>query len=175
MSHSLYRQILGERFDALPEALRRFHDRPGGGRAYGKLQIQRASGLLRNALASILGLPRTGMDVPVRLVVRIDGDRERWERYLQGRCLVTVQWASGDLVLESLGPFTYSSELVVQGSCLRNEFRRAWVMGLPLPRWLAPLIEGAVEAGDDGWHLAVRIGAPILGELVRYEGWVEPE
>ncbi|MGC4015845.1 MAG: DUF4166 domain-containing protein [Luteolibacter sp.] len=172
---SLYQRILGTRFDALPEVLRRFHDTPGGGRAQGTLQIDRAAGPLRNALTSLLGLPRAGMDVPVRLEVEIEGDRELWVRHLQGRRLKTVQWMRGDLLMESYGLSTFSSVLIVEGSCIRYEFRRAWVMGVPLPHWLTPLVEGRVDAGDDGWRLAVRIEAPLLGELVHYKGWVEPE
>jgi len=174
-ARSLYRRILGERFDALPEVLRRFHDAPGGGRASGTLQVERAAGPLRNALASLLGLPKTATDVPVRLEVEVEGDRERWVRHLQGRRMETVQWARGDLLMESYGPSSFSSALVVEGSRLCYEFRRAWVVGVPLPRRFAPLVDGRVDASDGGWRLSVRVEAPFLGELVRYEGWVEPE
>jgi Domain of unknown function (DUF4166) len=174
-ARSLYRRILGARFDALPEVLRRFHDTPGGGRARGTLQVERAAGPLRNALASLLRLPEAGTDVSIRLEVEVEGDRERWVRHLQGRRLETVQWAQGDLLIESYGPTAFSSALVVEGSCLRYEFRRAWVIGILLPRRLAPLVDGRADAGDGGWRVAVRVAAPILGELVHYEGWVEPE
>jgi hypothetical protein len=172
---SLYRRILGARFDALPEVLRRFHDAPGGGRARGMLQVKRAGGPLRDGLASLLRLPKTGTDVPVRLEVEIEGDRERWVRDFHGRPLETVQWARGDLLMESYGLTSFSSALVLEGSCLRYELRRVWVMGIPIPRRVAPLIDGRVDAGDSGWRLSVRVQAPFLGELVLYEGWVEPE
>ena len=172
---SLYRRILGTRFDALPDVLRRFHDTPGGGRARGTLKVERAAGRLRNALASLLGLPKAGMGVPIRLEVEVEGDRERWVRHLQGRRLETVQWARGDLLMESFGPTAFSSELVVEGACLCYKFRRAWVVGILLPRRLAPVVDGRVDAGEGGWRVAVRVVAPFLGELVRYEGWVEPE
>src|SRR4029077_16791550 len=97
---SLYRRILGARFDSLPEVLRRFHDTPGGGRARGTLQVERAARRLRNALASRLGLPEPGTDVSIRLEVKDEGERERWIRHLQGRRLETVQWAQGDLLME---------------------------------------------------------------------------
>lgn len=172
---SLYRRILGARFEALPDVLRRFHDTPGGGRAHGTLQVERPEGRFRNALASLLGLPEAGRDVPVRLEVEVEGDRERWVRHLQGRRLETVQWARGGLLMERYGPTAFASALVIEGSCLRYEFRRAWVTGVRLPRRLSPRVDGRVDAGDGGWRVAVRIGAPCLGELVHYEGWVEPE
>jgi hypothetical protein len=91
----LYHRILGERFDALPTVLRRFHDNEGGGRACGTFRVERVPGRLRNAIASILGMPRAGSDVSVRLHVVVEGDRERWVRDFGGHRVVTVQWARG--------------------------------------------------------------------------------
>jgi hypothetical protein len=174
-SSSLYRRVLGPRFDALPEVLRRFHDAPGGGRARGTLRVERARGWLRNGLASLFRMPRDGTDVPVRLRVMIEGDRERWVRDFQGRRLESVQWAWGGLLMEKFGPVSFSCELVVDGPCLRYEFRRAWLAGILLPRPLAPFVDGSVQAGDGGWNVGVRVLAPWLGEIVRYGGWIEPE
>ncbi|MGH7138106.1 MAG: DUF4166 domain-containing protein [Pirellulales bacterium] len=171
----LYRRLLGERFDSLPEALRRFHDAPGGGRAHGTLQVERAGGWFRGALASLLGLPEAGKNVPVVVEVKVEGDRERWVRHFAGRRVETVQWMRGELLMESSGATSFSSALSLEGSCLRYEFRRAWFAGIRLPRRLAPSVDGRVDAGDGGWRLAVGISAPLFGELVRYEGWVEPE
>ncbi len=93
---SLYRRILRERFDVLPSVLRRFHDADGGGRARGIFRVERAPGRLRGAIASILGMPRAGAEVPVRLGVAVEGDRERWTRDFDGRRVETVQWRGGN-------------------------------------------------------------------------------
>lgn len=130
---------------------------------------------MRNALASLLGLPAAGQNVSVRVEVKVEGDRERWVRQFEGRRVETVQWLHGGLLMESFGATTFSSSLAIEGPCLRYEFRRAWFAGIPLPRRLAPFVDGRVYAGDGGWRVAIRISAPLLGELVRYEGWVEPE
>ncbi len=174
-SPSMYRRILGPRFDALPSVLRRFHDASGGGRARGTFRIDRARGRLRNALASLLGLPRPGSQVLVVLRVLVEGERERWIRDFDGHRVVTVQWARGDLLMESIGWHSFSTELEIDGSRLRYAFRRAWFVGIPLPRILSPSVESYVDAGENGWRVVVRIFAPFLGELVRYEGWIEPE
>ena len=100
---SLYRRILGDRFDALPAVLRRFHDAEGGGRARGTFRVERGPGRLRNAVASILGMPRAGTDVPVRLQVVAEGDRERWTRDFDGVRVETVQWARGESLMEAMG------------------------------------------------------------------------
>ena len=172
---SLYRRILGPAFEALPDVLRRFHDTPGGGRARGRLTIERPDGWLRNALANLLGLPRRGVDVPVSLDIAVEQDRERWVRCFDGQIVRTVQWDCDGRLMEALGPSTFSCALLIDGATLRYQFDRAWFCGILLPRRLAPHVESWVTARDGGWFVTVRIFAPFLGELVHYEGWLEPQ
>jgi hypothetical protein len=172
---SLYHRVLGAQFESLPIVLQRFHDAPGGGRARGEFQVERTSGWLRRGLASVLRMPKEAMHVPVSLEVKIEGDRERWVRHFDGRRMETVQWASAGLLMESFAHTMFSSKLVVDGSWLRHEFQRAWLFGVPLPRFLSPYVEGTVNAGEDGWQVEVRISAPFLGELVHYGGWMSPD
>jgi hypothetical protein len=174
-TESVYRRVLGARFDQLPAILRNFHDAAGGSRARGTFQITRGDGLLRNAVAALLGFPRAGKDVPVRLEVRVEGDRERWLRHFPGRTLITTQWAEGQVLMESIGSTSFSSAIDIHGSRLSYEFRRAWFVGIPLPAWLSPYVDGRVDAGETGWSVAVHVYAPFLGKIVQYEGWVEPE
>lgn len=172
---SLYRRLLGGRFDALPAVLRRFHENEGGGRARGIFRVERAPGRLRNAVASILGMPRAAAEVPVQLWITVEGDRERWTRDFDGHRVQTVQWARGDFLMEASGLVHFSTALVLEGSRLTYEFRRAWFAGIPVPRGLSPGVVSYVDAGESGWFVVVQVLAPFLGEIVRYEGWIEPE
>jgi hypothetical protein len=174
-SQSLYRRILGPRFDALPGVLKKFHDSAVGCRARGILQVERGDGLFCNTFASHLGLPRAGNDVPVRLEVRVEGDRERWIRRFPDRNLVSTQWAAGALLMESVGLTSFASALVIDRSTLHYEFRRAWFAGIPLPTGLSPSVNGRVEANDTGWRVVVDVFAPFLGHIVKYHGRIEPE
>jgi hypothetical protein len=171
----LYRRIMGERFEALPEVLQRFHGAPEGARAHGTFQVERGTGRLRHAVASWLGLPASSQAVPVSLEIAVEGDRECWCRRFGAQQFVTVQWARGDLLMESLGAVTFSSALLLDGRCLRYEFRRAWFRGMPFPRWASPRVTGVTHADESGWRVEVHVFAPVLGEIVRYEGWIEPE
>ena len=171
----LYRRILGGRYDELPPILKQFHDGASGGRARGTFRVARGDGPIRNLVAAILRMPKAGESVPIRIEVVVEGDRERWLRNFPDRCMATVQWADGNLLMERFGLASFSSELVVQGSRLRYEFRRAWFAGIPLPRWMSPHVDGYVDAGEVGWRVAVHIFAPWIGEIIHYEGWIEPE
>jgi hypothetical protein len=174
-SSSLYRRVLGVHFDELPPVLKQFHDRAEGGRARGIFRVVRADGVVRHVVAELLRMPRAGEHVEVLLEVIVEGNRERWLRHFPGRCTRTVQWAADNVLMERIGPVSFSSTIAVQGSRMRYEFVRAWFAGVPLPVWLSPYVDGYVDAGDTGWRVAVHIFAPFLGEIVDYEGWVEPE
>jgi hypothetical protein len=174
-SPSLYRRVLGASFDQLPAVLQHFHDDPEGGRARGTVRVERGRGLFRNVAASVLGMPRAGEDVPVSLSVAVRGDCEEWVRHFGKQRVRSIQWASGTLLFERRGPVSFSSALVVRGSRLIYEFREAWFAGVPLSASFSPYVDGYVDAGEKGWRLVVHIFAPFLGEIVRYEGWVEPE
>jgi hypothetical protein len=54
-------------------------------------------------------------------------------------------------------------------------FGRAWFLGVPVARGLAPFVDGYVDAGERDWLVVVHIFVPFLGEVLHYEGWVEPE
>ncbi len=120
-------------------------------------------------------LPAAGQDVPVRLRVEPRGQRERWVRNFAGRNVVTTQWDLGELLMERAGLVSFSSALVVDGTCVRYEFRRAWFAGIPLPYWLSPFVDGSASAGENGWRVVVHVFAPYCGDILHYEGWVEPE
>ncbi len=174
-SLSLYRRVLGPRFDALPAVLQRFHGSTTGGQARGTFRVTRGAGWLRNTLANVLGLPQAGGAVPVRLQVVVEGDKERWYRHFPGHSMSTSQWANGDCLIESNGLGSFQFALVIDGSRLTHEFRQARCAGIPLPRTLAPYVNGWVDAGDTGWNVFVHIFFPWVGEIASYEGWVEPE
>jgi hypothetical protein len=174
-SKSLYLRVLGPRFEELPPVLQRFHNDTGGGRARGTFRVERGPGRLRDAVATLLGLPRAGDRVAVRLRIVKEKDRERWIRYFGEQRVSTTQWDHGEVLLERNGPVSFSSELVIRGSRLMYKFRRAWLAGIPLPLGLSPYIDSYVDAGENGWRVVVHVFAPFLGEIVHYEGWVEPE
>jgi hypothetical protein len=53
----LYRRVLGEAWDSLPEPLRAMHDLDGERSAGGVAVVERGSGLLARLVALVIGLP----------------------------------------------------------------------------------------------------------------------
>jgi hypothetical protein len=172
---SLYRRLLGTQFDDLPGALKRFHDSPSSGRVRGTFLITRGRGFLRNAVASLLGFPKAAIDAKVVLEVKVEGDRERWCRRFPSETVVSVQWDDGQLLIEQYGRTAFSSHLTLKGDELIYEFERAWLSGIPFPSWFSPRVDGSVKGDENGWRVVTRVFAPVLGEVLHYEGRVQPE
>jgi hypothetical protein len=120
-------------------------------------------------------MPASSPAISVQLEVIVEGERERWCRRFGDRRLDTLQWADGELLMEAFGAVVFSSVLVLDRTQVRYESRRAWLVGIPLPRWISPTVHGSVVAGESGWRVETQVNAPFLGEIVRYEGWVELE
>jgi hypothetical protein len=169
---STYRTLLGPALDALPPALRRFHDVTGEWRGSARFRITRGQGFLRNLAANLGGLPPAGDDVPVRLRIMAEGDGERWLRDFGGHRLESVQRARGGLLVESFGAVALGLRLVAEPPALRLEPVRAWLAGVPWPRALAPTGTGVEVGRDDGCAIVATAYAPLPGEIVRYEGLV---
>ena len=89
--------------------------------------------------------------------------------------VVSKQWENDHLLIEQYGMNWFSSSLSIKGADVIYEFQRAWLAGIPLPSWLSPRVDGLVTGEETGWRVVVRVFAPFLGEIVHYEGWVEPE
>ena len=117
---SVYRRVLGDRFDVLPEVLKQFHDVTRKSNARGTFRVTRGSGSVRNLVATILGLPSAGERVPVHLEVVVKADREIWLRHFPGKTLKSVQWGRGNLLMErfGLGSFSCETRVAWVAACL---------------------------------------------------------
>ncbi len=175
---TLYRRILGNALDDLPEAIRDLHALEEPMTARGRAEIDRGRGLLARIVAAVIGFPKAGSDIPVEVHFDPRDGRETWRRTFAGRSFSSIQeegtGRSAHLLVERFGPLRFAMALLVEGRTLRLVLRRWTIFGIPLPLWLAPRND-AFEAEDDGrFRFHVEIGHPLTGRIVRYRGWLEP-
>jgi hypothetical protein len=172
----LYRRLLGEAWDTLPEPLRAIH---GGGSDYeGIATVERGTGLIARLIGACFGFPRAGSGVPVRVTFVRHPGREVWWRDFAGRSLRSVQHDGAGrfdrLLVERFGPFAVGLALVLEEGKLRFVPRGWSFLGIPLPTALAPRCE-AYECAEGGrFRFHVEIGHPLAGVIVRYRGWLAP-
>jgi hypothetical protein len=172
----LYRRLLGEAWDRLPEPVRALHDLQAPRTFRGRSRVERGRGPAAALASALFGFPASGDDVPVEVAFTPRAGAEVWRRSFAGRRMTSVQSAgrkrSERLLEERFGPFTFAMALVLDGDRLKLEVRRWRVLGVPLPRRLAPRGD-AYEFSDAGrFAFHVEIRQPLVGLIVRYRGWL---
>lgn len=185
----LYPAVLGPSWNALARSVQRLHasraaGREGEGRAEGVFSVRRGARLGARLIARLLGMPAAADSVAISLRVERTARGERWIRTFGRHPLSTAQWQSGGLLVEAMGLTQCWFRLAaVEGALVFEQVKARFGLrrfSMPLPRWLAPHVSGRASPrlvpGDDGAvHVSVRIGVPIFGLLVAYEGTVTME
>ena len=174
---NLYEDILGEAYDYMSEPLQNLH-RIGAGKTFeGQCKVTRGTNPLSHIVAAIFGLPKASPSIPVKVVLTKDGHKEIWERFFDGKRMVSTQEAGSGkqsrLVIERFGPIAiYIAILVEDGKQILKT--TGWsIFGIPLPKALTPGGKVFEHAKDGRFNFHVDLVAPIFGRLVKYEGWLE--
>jgi hypothetical protein len=171
----LYRRVMGEGFDRLPEVTRRLHRGRPAVIAIGEAEVEPAASALGRLLAAAFGLPRTAGRQPLRVVIESREGREHWTRLFGDRPMRSIMRAApGNLIEEQFGPFSLRMRLVVKPGGLDMERVSGRMWGIPLPGLLLPKVTATERVDDYRRHaFDVEIAAPLLGRLVHYKGWLE--
>ena len=156
----IYPQLLRGDFDKLPRALRDFHSCAGHRRASGTACIRHAS-----ILATLLGFPPAGENIPVKLDVVATEDREIWTRQFGSVSRRSVQWVRDGRLIESAGPVRVHFRVFLSDAGMKFESVRTGVWGIPLPLRISATVRGLESA----WEIDVRITA-----IGSYRGVMEP-
>ena len=175
---SLYGNLLGPVFAALPPEIQRMHEVHKLLRAEGRASVERGRNVLARLAAAMVGFPRAASDIPVAVKFECAGGVETWTRTFDGRSFSSRQFAgqgrSGRLLCETFGPLTFAMALVVDDGRLSLVLRRWCAFGVPLPLWLAPRSTACEVSQDGRFHFHIEIGHPLTGLIVRYRGWLVP-
>ena len=169
----LYARVMGERFDALPPAVRGIHSVLRDGGAAGEAEVVRGRSALARLVASAVGFPSEGAHRLHVAFAERDG-AERWTRDFSGRTFSSVLSEHRGRLTERFGPFRFAFDLPSDESGLRMVLRRWWLGPLPLPLFLAPRSEAREWEEAGRFHFDVPIALPLIGPLVRYRGWLQP-
>ncbi len=171
----LYRRVLGERYDLMPEPLRKMHDVTGRRTAAGLASVERGRGPAARLVAWAFRFPHAGTDVPVTVDLVARNGGEVWERRFAGKKMVSIQEEGrAGLLVERFGPFAFSMTVTVDGGRLSLDVREGWVLGVPLPALALPRITAFEHDEGDRFNFHVDLALPVIRRLVRYIGWLEP-
>jgi hypothetical protein len=169
---SLFRGVLGPRFDELAPALRRFHALAGPHVLCGVVETDPPASTLGRALAWCVGSPRRTTTGPLRFELDAAPGIETWIRHFPGRTMRSRLLLADGQVEERLGAARLVFALEVDGGRLRMRLLRLRFLGLTCPAWLRPRVV-ALETGEgDRLHFHIEAHVPMLGQVVGYRGWL---
>ena len=176
MSPTLFQQALGASFFRLPESLRRLHGAQGHGHWSGVATIERGRNPLARLCARVAGLPGSARDVATTVEVIADARGETWRRDFGGRQMATRLSFRDGRLRERLGPLQFRYALLGNDGAIWWRVDGVRLFGLlPLP---ASLFEGVRcrEFEQDGrYRFEVEARLPLVGRVIRYEGWLAPD
>jgi hypothetical protein len=174
----LYRAILGAAWAELPQAVRDLHGSVATSTVAGRATVTRGTGFLAERVARWFRFPPAAEDVELKVTFRRANGVETWERRFGEHVMKSEQFAGkgryDGLLCERFGPFTFGLALVVEDGKLALVARRWSVLGIPLPRRLIPGGDAFETASGPRFELGVSIDLPLVGNVVRYSGWLEP-
>jgi hypothetical protein len=175
----LYPRVLGDAYASLPAPLQAMHDLSGETAAEGIATVTRGNGMLARLMAAVIGFPRAGENVPVRVAFKSERGREIWTRTFAGRSFHSIQEQGRGrfewLLCERFGPVNAGMALAIEDGRMRLIVRRWSVFGIPLPVALAPRGDSYEYAENGRFHFHVEIAHPFTGPIVGYRGWLVPE
>jgi hypothetical protein len=174
----LYARLLGGAWRNLPAPIGAMHDVAGSATAEGRANVERSAHPLAAIAANVIGFPAGAEDVAVSVRFRCDPTEESWTRIFGGKAFTSVQFEgrgrSRRLLCERFGALTFAMALVAEPSGLSLVLRRWSAFGIPLPLWLAPRSIAYERAQDGKFNFHVAISHPLVGLVVKYEGWLTP-
>lgn len=171
----LYRSVLGAEYERLPVAVRALHDLDGSATWNGRADVLRGTSWIARLAATIGGLPPTGNDQALSVTFTQHGQAEIWHRRFGTKVFRTVQTADpkGGGIWERMGPANLLLAPRIGGGELMLSLSAQRVAGIPIPRWLLPIVTTReYETPDGRYRFAVEASHPWTGRLVRYEGWL---
>ena len=170
---SMYEAVLGPRFEALPEAVRRFHTLAGRVKLRGQVVVEAPRNWRARLLGRLLGTPLTDSAGPIRFELDAAPAHEHWVRHFPGRTMASRLRLVDGRIVERLGAATLVFGLRADADRLSMELLRMRFLGLPCPRWLMPKIVAEERGHADAIHFDVAASVRGCGVVARYHGHLE--
>ena len=169
----VFARVLGEAFARLPPRVRALHSASGLRRYRGRAEVRRGASWLSRLCGWATSLPRASSETRIDVEIDASAHGETWTRRFGAQCMRSHLRQHGALLRERLGLATFEFALSAADGVLRWEPRRVIAFGLPLPaRWFRG-VRAAESQRDGRYRFEVEATLPWIGELVRYEGWLE--
>jgi hypothetical protein len=170
---SLYARAMGPAYDPLPPAVRDLHQFCADSGAAGEAMVSRGRGLVVRLLARLMRFPPEGQ-WPLHVAFAGRDGCEAWTRDYGGHVMASVLSDRPGGVVERFGPVRLAFDLVPRPDGLDMKLVGWSVLAIPLPRFLAPRIAASEREENGRFRFDVSASLPLVGQVVRYSGWLVP-
>jgi hypothetical protein len=175
---SLFRRVLGDAFDDLPRTTRLVHSPAPAIRLEGRVEVGGATTWVGSLVAAVFGFPAGSEEVPLRVAIEEDGAAEKWARVYPSRTMRSVMGAADGAsrtVEERFGLITIRLRVASNKTGLSLIPLSARLGPISLPKVFVPTATAIETVDAEERHVFdVEIRAPLIGRLVRYQGWLAP-
>lgn len=170
---SLFRRLIGERFEALPMPLRAIHGGAASRTYAGQCRVDRGNGLLSRLCGAVSSLPPAGDAVAVRVSIESDAQGETWTRDFDGCKMRSTLKERGGLLEERLGPTVFRIALTTDGGAIDWRVVGVSSLGIPLPAAWFGQVTARESLEGERYRFDVRAELPLAGLLVHYRGTLD--
>jgi hypothetical protein len=167
---SMYERAMGDSFDRLPLAVRRFHRLAGLQELHGWVDTDAPSSLAAGLLARCLGTPLRATSGPIRFELYAAPEAEIWTRHFPTRKMTSRMRLDARRIVEQLGAARLTFELCETGGRLEMRLQGLRFLGVPCPRWLLPRVIAEESGQSDRLHFRVQASLPLVGIVTSYRG-----
>lgn len=173
MTPTLFQRLLGAEFYHLAAEVKALHSQRGAFQCAGICTVERGRNLIARAACTLLRLPPSMRDAPVHVHFDAQPDSETWRRSFDGAPMHSRLRFDAGLLQDKTWPARVRFRLFRIDKELHWVAEQARVFGVfALPQsWLDGI--RCREFGEDGrYRFQVDVRLPILGQLLRYSGWL---
>lgn len=167
---SMYERAMGESFDRLPPAVRRFHRLVGSQELHGWVDTDAPSTLGARLLARCLGTPLRATSGPIRFELKAAPEVETWTRHFPAQRMTSKMRLEVRSIVEQLGAARLTFDLCEADGRLEMRLQGLHFLGVPCPRWLLPRVIAEETGQGDSLHFRVQASLPIIGTVTSYRG-----
>lgn len=168
---TIFQQVLGADFDALPSVVRATHLTRATSNWCGNGSVKCGEGAWSRLLAWLFRFPSGSNSIPVEVSKIVTPEGETWLRRFGASRFRSHLAATPHGLTERFGPFTFQVGLTVSDGSLCYPVTGGRLGPLPLPKWLLPVSEAREFEIDGKFHFDVKLSAPLTGGLlVHYQG-----
>jgi hypothetical protein len=139
----------------------------------GTVSVERGSSFVARILGLLTSLPPSLKDASIQVLIRIDGDKERWIRiYAHTHRMTSELFREGDALVERVGPAVMTFGIVARDQGMDWQLRKVSMFGVPLrARWFQ--ISARVDIQNSRYHFLIDSALRGVGRIVNYEGLLD--